>query len=94
MNIFFAAGGFDPMPIILIMGVFLFVVILPARKEKKKKAALMENLTKGDRLLFTSGLIGKLVENKNESLIVDSHGSRFEILTSTVVKIIDLKKDD
>ena len=76
MNMFLAAGGFDPMLLLLIMGVFLVIVILPARKEKKQKAELMENLKKGDRLLFSSGIVGKLVENKSETLIIDCKGSK------------------
>lgn len=91
MNMFFAAGLSDAMPLVAIMAVFLFIVILPMRKEKKKKAELMESLKKGDRLLFTSGLIGKLVENKTETVIIDSKGSKLEILTSTIVRIIDSK---
>lgn len=94
MNLFLAEGGLSPIMMFALMGgVWLFIFIIPMRKEKKKKAAMMETLKKGDRILFTSGLIAKLVENKTDSLIVDSHGSRFEILTNTVVKVLDLKTD-
>ncbi len=94
MNLFLAEEGMSPIMLFALMGVvWLVIFIIPMRKEKKKKAEMMESLKKGDRILFTSGLIGKLVENKTETLIVDSHGSRFEILTNTVVKVLDLKKD-
>ena len=94
MNTFFAADGGLSWPLIAMMaGIWIFIFIIPMRKEKKKKAAMMEQMKKGDRLLFTSGLVGKLVENKNETFIIDSHGSRFEILSNTLVKVLDQKKD-
>ena len=92
MNIFFAAdGGFNPTMWILLAGVWIFILVIPMRREKKKKAEMMDTLKKGDKLLFNSGLVAKLVENKGDTLIVDSHNSKFEILTNTLVKVIDQK---
>ncbi len=92
MNIFFfAEGGFEPTMWVALAAVWIFILVIPMRREKKKKAEMMDSIKKGDRLLFTSGLVGKLVENKVETLIVDSHGSRFEILTNTLVKVLDQK---
>ena len=94
MNVFFAQDSTLPWPLIIGMAaIWIFIFIIPMRKEKKKKAEMMTNLKKGDRLLFQNGLVAKLVESKEKTLIVDSHGSRFEILTDTLLRVIDQKND-
>ena len=95
MNLFFAQdNGGLPWPLIVGMAaIWIFIFIIPMRKEKKKKADMMANLKKGDRLLFNNGLVAKLVESKEKTLIVDSHGSRFEILTDSLLRVIDQKND-
>ncbi len=73
--------------------VWIVIIVLPMRKEKKRKAAMMANLKKGDRLLFQNGLIGKLVTDKGQSLVAESNGSKFEILKEQVVRVLDEKSE-
>lgn len=45
-------------PIIAIIGIFWFMVILPANKQRKKTQEMLDALKKGDRVLTSGGIFG------------------------------------
>jgi preprotein translocase subunit YajC len=47
-------------PMILIFGVFYFLLIRPQQKKAKEHRMLLENLKKGDAVLTNGGLYGKV----------------------------------
>ncbi len=86
--LFFQAGiflaqeaGADPnksifSTLILIPVMFIimyFLVIRPQRKEEKKKKEMISSLKKGDSVLTSSGIYGKIVEFKdnNETVLLN-----------------------
>ncbi len=69
--------------------IWIFLVILPGRKEKKRKAEMLDNLKKGDRVLVQAGCIGKVVQTTGELVTLDFDGARIKFLRNTVIKIID-----
>ena len=65
-----AAGG--PMalvmqlaPLLLIFGVFYFLLIRPQQKKQKEHRALLSSLKRGDRVLTAGGIIAKVVTVKD-----------------------------
>ncbi|MCL2623333.1 MAG: preprotein translocase subunit YajC [Planctomycetaceae bacterium] len=68
-------GGPDfTLPILLICGVFImfFVMSLPQKRERKRWNDMVEALKKNDRVLMSSGIIGKVhlvQKDKNEIVI-------------------------
>jgi len=48
-------------PIILIFGIFYFLVIAPSRKRQKALQGTLDDLKKGDRVMTTGGLYGDVV---------------------------------
>jgi len=57
-------------PFILIFAVFYFIVILPAKKQQKKKDALITGLSKGDRIVTTGGIYGTVVTVEDDSFLI------------------------
>lgn len=57
------AGSFlsGLLPMILIIGVFYFMLILPARKRQKKLQEMIGNLKRGDKVITTGGIHGTVV---------------------------------
>jgi preprotein translocase subunit YajC len=51
-----ALQGFVPM--LLIVGIFYFVLLAPMRKQQKKAREMLSNLKKGDRVVTSGGLHG------------------------------------
>jgi preprotein translocase subunit YajC len=72
------AGGAQPggplmtfMPLILMFVIFYFLLIRPQQKKQKEHKQMLENLTRGDRVVTAGGLHGRVVEAKEDILTVD-----------------------
>jgi preprotein translocase subunit YajC len=83
---FASQGGSSSWPLFLILGVvWIFVLILPARKEKKRKEEMMASLKKGDQILLSCGLVGKIASLKGDDMLVlDVDGTKMTFLKSSV----------
>ncbi len=74
-------------PIMLV--IMYFLVIQPQRKEEKNKKAMIQALVKGDNVVTTSGIHGKVVEFKdnNESVVLNiAKETNVTFSTSSIVK--------
>ncbi len=72
----------SPYTMLLMMGgmfVFMyFLVIRPQRKRQKEQAALMNSLNKGDEVVLTSGLLGRIVRVDGDYLVLNT-GDNIEL---------------
>jgi preprotein translocase subunit YajC len=57
-------------PFVLIFAVFYFIVIMPAKKQQRKKDAMIGELKKGDRIITTGGIYGTVAVVEDNSLLV------------------------
>src|SRR5688572_14942299 len=83
-------GWMSLMPIILIFGVFYFLIILPAqRKERNQREALFSALKKNDEVVTAGGIIG-IVQNikDDEVLIKIDDNAKMRVLKSSITRII------
>jgi preprotein translocase subunit YajC len=48
------------LPILIVFGIFYFLLIAPMRRRQKALAQLVQNLKKGDKVLTTGGLYGEV----------------------------------
>ena len=55
-------------PILLMFGIFYFVLILPERKKSKQRKSMLDAIKKGDRVMTTSGIIAKVVSVAEEEI--------------------------
>ncbi len=64
-------GGMEPMLIILVVfgGIILFSVF-GQRKEKKRRAQMLSSIKKNDSVQTIGGVIGSVVEVKNETVVI------------------------
>ncbi len=83
----------NPLTLFLMIGVvWVFLVILPGRKEKKRKAEMLDNLKKGDKVLTQAGIIGKVHSADAEKVVLDFGGTKIPVLKSTVIQILGKKE--
>ncbi len=55
------AGGFSSfIPIILMFAIFYFLLIRPQQKKQKDHRTMIGNLKKGDQIITTGGLYGRI----------------------------------
>lgn len=72
-------SGFLPM--LLIIVVFYFFMIRPQMKKAKDHKKYVEEIKKGDRVITTSGIHGKIVDLNDTTFLVEVEGGtkiRFE----------------
>jgi preprotein translocase subunit YajC len=50
------------LPLVLIFGIFYFLLIRPARKRQKQVQQMLDDLKSGDRVVTSGGLLGTVVE--------------------------------
>ncbi len=75
------AGFGDPVFLIMMVGMFAFMyffIIRPQRKRQKEHQNLVSALTKGDEIVLTSGLLGKIVKVDDNYVVVET-GNNIEL---------------
>ncbi|MDP8163468.1 preprotein translocase subunit YajC [Pasteurella skyensis] len=67
-----AQGGTMQMIFMLIVfgGIFYFMVYRPQSKRQKEQKALLDSLAKGDEVLISGGLIGKITKVADENIVM------------------------
>ena len=55
-------------PIVVMMGVFYFMLYRPQKAERAKRVALLRNLHKGNKVVTVGGIYGEIVNIKDNVL--------------------------
>jgi len=58
------------LPLILIIVVFYFFMIRPQMKKQKELATFRNSIAKGDKVVTTGGIYGKIVELKDNTVLL------------------------
>lgn len=71
------AGGLFGGPYMLIMiavfiAIFYFMILRPENKKKKDAEALRNSLHRGDKITTIGGIIGKIVDIKDEKIVIET----------------------
>ena len=53
---------FQFIPLVLILGVFWFLIIRPQQKKQKAHQRMVDNLNKGDKVVTNGGIFGTIVK--------------------------------
>ncbi|MEE9211238.1 MAG: preprotein translocase subunit YajC [Phycisphaeraceae bacterium] len=89
----FGFGGL--LPLIIIFGLFWFILMGGQRKEKKKRAAMLAALAKGDKVQTAGGVLGTVVEVRDSDVVVkvdENANIRLRFARTAIQSII--KEDD
>ncbi len=66
------AGGFSAfIPLILMFVIFYFLLIRPQQKKNKDHRAMISNLKKGDRIITSGGIHGRITGAGDTTLTVE-----------------------
>lgn len=89
-----AAGGMamvmQVLPLLLIFGVFYFLLIRPQQKKQKEHRALLASLKRGDRVLTAGGIIAQVTrvkEGVDEVEVEIAPNVRVSVLRTTITDI-------
>ncbi len=77
------------LPLILLFVVFYFLLIRPQQKRAKQHKSFMENLKKGDTVVTSGGLYGKITGITDEAVTIEiAEKVRVKVLKSAVVDYV------
>ena len=78
------AGDFIGMilPLVLIMGVFYFLLIRPQQRKMREHQEMLKKVGKGDTVITTGGLIGKVLK------VVDDNELQVEVGENVKVRVL------
>ncbi len=68
----FGSGGTMIVMLVLMLAVMYFMIIRPEKKKKKEAEDLRSSLHKGDKIITIGGIMGKIVEIKDEKIVIET----------------------
>ena len=72
--------------LIVIFGIFYFLLVRPQRKRQKQHETLVQELQKGDRVITAGGIYGQIESLSDESIVIKVEGgTTIRIARSSVV---------
>jgi preprotein translocase subunit YajC len=88
------AGGFGMfIPVLLIFVVFYFLLIMPQKKRQRELQEKIASLKAGDRIVTTGGIIGKISEVRETSLLIRSADKSMLEIARSAVADLDREED-
>ncbi|MEI6218698.1 MAG: preprotein translocase subunit YajC [bacterium] len=77
-------------PMAIIFGIFYFMIIRPQKRKEKERKKMIENTKTGDRVIFSGGIIGTVVNVKDSIITVKvSENTKMDILRGAVLQVLD-----
>jgi preprotein translocase subunit YajC len=58
------------LPILLIFGIFYFLLFLPMQRQRKKTAQMLAGLQTGDNVLTSGGIVGTIVALDSDTVVL------------------------
>ncbi len=68
------------LPLIFLFAIFYFLIIRPQQKQQKEHAAMLEALTKGDKIVTAGGLMAEVVKVEEDFI-------KIKLNDTTIVKL-------
>ncbi len=85
-------AGFDPMQLLMFGGMFVvlyFVMIRPQMKRQKEAKTMIDALARGDEVVTTGGMLGKISKIGESYLTVEiASGIEIQVQRGAVVQVL------
>ena len=78
------------LPIVLMIGIFYFLVFMPMRKQQKNTKAMIKALEAGQTVLTSGGIIGTIVAVNDDTLIlrIKPDNLKLQVARSSVTNLV------
>ena len=89
--------GFDPVSIVfllLILGVFYVLMILPMQRKQKQHEAMLKALKKGDKIITNGGIHGTITQIKDNVVHVKIAEKTEIVLDKSAIAGVIKKKEE
>jgi len=78
------------LPILLIFGIFYFLLFLPMQRQRKQTQKMLSSLENGQTVVTSGGIVGTIVSLDNENLIlrVKPDNIKLQVARSAVSSLV------
>ncbi|WP_297635763.1 preprotein translocase subunit YajC [uncultured Clostridium sp.] len=77
-------------PIVVILALFVFMIIMPEKKRKKRYSEMMDTLKVNDEVCTKGGMVGTIVQMDDEFIIIETTAkTRIKFMKAAVNNKID-----
>ena len=82
-------------PILIMFGIFYFLMIRPQRKKEQERQKLIQALKKGDLIYLHSGIIGKIRNIDGREVVLDLEDkNKMRVLRESIAGLYSKKSND
>lgn len=81
-------------PAVMIGAVIWFLVFAPEKKARKQRQAMLDAVQKGDKVITTGGLHGKVEEIREREVVIKAGDSRLTFSRSSIHEIVGDKPSE
>ncbi|MBI4801152.1 MAG: preprotein translocase subunit YajC [Elusimicrobia bacterium] len=79
-------------PLIIIMGIFYFLLIRPQQKQMKERNAMLKSLKTGDKILTNGGIVGLITGIREDDMEVEiAKNVKVTVIRSAVAGLVNQK---
>ncbi|MBV9303259.1 MAG: preprotein translocase subunit YajC [Acidobacteriaceae bacterium] len=78
------------LPIVLMIGIFYFLVFMPMRRQQRNQKEMLKSLIAGQTVITTGGIIGTIVTVADDTLIlrVKPDNVKIQVSRSAVTNVV------
>lgn len=88
-------GGGDALmqflPLILMFAIFWFLLIRPQQKRAKAHKEMLSALKRGDRVISSGGLVGRIQEIDNDFVLIECGEAKLRLTRGAIAGLMDNK---
>jgi len=84
-------------PLVLMGGIFYFILIRPQSKEKKRRADMLSGLKKNDRVLTIGGILGTVTSVRDDEVTLkvdESSNTKITFSRASIQRILGSASDE
>ena len=74
--------------LVLIAGIFWFLLIVPQRREAKRHREMLAALRPGDEVVTAGGIIGEIIQMKDDQITIKSGDSRLIVEKARITRLV------
>jgi preprotein translocase subunit YajC len=75
--------------LVLIIGIFYFLFVLPQRREAKRLREMLAALRPGQEVVTAGGVIGEIIHLKEDRVTLRSGDARLVVERARIVRVVD-----
>ena len=81
------------LPLIVMFVIFWFLLIRPQQKRAKAHKSMLSELKRGDHVLTSSGLIGRILEIDDEQVLLECGEAKLRVTRGAIGGLVPSKGD-